>query len=62
MRHPSISRVHAAFLIDQDLGVVLVDLMSKAGTKIDDTPLQGCIPIEVKNGQKILFGLSTRIY
>jgi len=37
-------------------------LMSKAGTKLDDVPLQNCIPIEVKNGQKILFGLSTRTY
>ena len=62
LRHPSISRVHSAFLLDQDLGVVLVDLMSKAGTKLDNVSLQGCIPIEVKNGQKILFGLSTRTY
>lgn len=37
-------------------------MMSKAGTKLDDVPLQNCIPIEVKNGQKILFGLSTRTY
>jgi len=36
--------------------------MSKAGTKLDDVPLQGCIPLEVKNGQKLLFGLSTRTY
>jgi hypothetical protein len=44
LRHPSISRVHAAFLIDSDLGVVALDLMSKAGTKIDDIELEGCIP------------------
>jgi len=36
LKHPSISRVHAAFLVDKDLGVVLVDLQSKAGTKLDD--------------------------
>ena len=35
LKHPSISRVHSAFLIDQDLGVVIMDLMSKAGTKLD---------------------------
>jgi len=36
--------------------------MSKAGTKLDDVALHGCIPIEIKNGQKVLFGLSTRTY
>jgi RNA recognition motif-containing protein len=36
--------------------------MSKAGTKIDDKQLEGCIPAPVKNGSKIQFGLSTRIY
>ena len=36
LAHPSISRVHAAFLIDSDLGVVILDLMSKAGVKVDD--------------------------
>ena len=50
LKHPSISRVHAAFLIDQELGVVLLDLMSKAGTKVDDKPLEGCIPATVKSG------------
>lgn len=62
LKHPSISRVHAAFLIDQELGVVLLDLMSKAGTKVDDKPLEGCIPATVKSGQKIVFGISTRVY
>jgi hypothetical protein len=49
-------------LIDQELGVVLLDLISKAGTKVDDKPIEGCIPSSVKNGSKIVFGLSTRIY
>ena len=62
LRHQSISRVHAALLIDQDLGVVLLDLMSKAGTKLDDQQIDGCIPMPVKPGQKMVFGLSTRTY
>lgn len=62
LAHPSISRVHAAFLIDSDLGVVILDLMSKAGVKVDDKPIESCIPFSVKNGSKIQFGLSTRIY
>ncbi|CDW73079.1 fha domain containing protein [Stylonychia lemnae] len=64
LKHPSMSRVHAAFLIDQDLGVVLIDLMSKAKTKLDDQTLEGCIPHQVKanSKQKVIFGLSTRVY
>ena len=64
LKHPSISRVHAAFLVDKDLGVVLVDLMSKAGTKLDDKQLDGCVPMQVKasSNQKAVFGLSTRVY
>jgi hypothetical protein len=64
LRHPSVSRVHAAFLVDKDLGVVIVDLMSKAGTKLDEKALEGCIPAQVKasSAQKVVFGLSTRVY
>ena len=51
--HPSISRVHGALLIDQDLGVILLDLMSKAGVKVDDKVIEPCIPVPVKNGTKI---------
>lgn len=36
--------------------------MSKAGVKVDDKPIDPCIPVSVKNGTKIQFGLSTRIY
>jgi alkyl hydroperoxide reductase subunit AhpF len=37
-------------------------LMSKAGVKVDDKVIDPCIPVSVKNGVKIQFGLSTRIY
>jgi hypothetical protein len=36
LKHESISRVHGGLIIDKDLGVVLLDLMSKAGTKLDE--------------------------
>ena len=42
---------------------MLIDLMSKAGTKVDGEELQGCIPFKLKQGgQKVQFGLSTRTY
>lgn len=42
----------------------MIDLMSKAGTKLDDKALDGCIPQQVKanSRQKVVFGLSTRVY
>jgi RNA recognition motif. (a.k.a. RRM, RBD, or RNP domain)/FHA domain len=62
LRHTSISRVHSAILVDAELGVILLDLVSKAGTKLADKALNACIPMQVKSGQKINFGLSTRTY
>ena len=32
LMHASISRCHAALIIDKKLGVMLIDLLSKAGT------------------------------
>lgn len=49
LRHPSISRVHAAILIDYDLGCVIVDLNSKAGTKVNDKAISGCVPEKLSN-------------
>lgn len=46
--HESLSRFHCAFVIDKDEGVLIVDLMSKAGTKVDGVSLQGCIPQKLK--------------
>jgi hypothetical protein len=54
--------MHAAFLIDSELGVVLLDLISKAGTKVDGKPIEPCMPVQVQTGQKIEFGFSTRVY
>ena len=46
--HESISRFHTAFVIDKEQGVLIVDLMSKAKTKLDGQELEGCIPMKVK--------------
>jgi len=62
LRHPSISRVHSALVIDKERGVMLVDLMSKAGTKLDNKALEGCVPEPAKQGQRVEFGVSTRKY
>lgn len=61
--HESLSRQHAAFVLDRDQGALLIDLMSKAGTKVDGKEAQGCIPVQLKQGgQKVQFGSSTRTY
>jgi len=62
LEHPSISRIHAAIVCDKKLGAVLVDLRSKAGTKLDGDMISDNIPYRLKNGKKIKFGLSTRDY
>ena len=62
LEHPSISRIHAAIICDKKLGVVIIDLRSKAGTKLDNIMINDNIPYRIKNGKKIKFGLSTREY
>ena len=62
LEHPSISRIHAAIVCDKKLGVVIIDLRSKAGTKLDGDMISNNIPYRLKNGKKIKFGLSTREY
>lgn len=62
LEHPSISRIHAAIVCDKKLGAVLIDLRSKAGTKLDGDMISDNIPYRLKNGKKIKFGLSTRDY
>jgi ribA/ribD-fused uncharacterized protein len=60
--HPSISRTHAVIICDKNLGVVLIDLKSKAGTKLDNDIIRDHIPYRLKDGKKINFALSTRDY
>jgi hypothetical protein len=46
--HESLSRFHTAFIVDKEQGVLVVDLMSKAKTKLDGEELQGCMPYKIK--------------
>jgi ribA/ribD-fused uncharacterized protein len=62
LEHPSISRIHAAIICDRNNGVILLDLRSKSGTKLDGDLLQDHIPYKLKNGKKINFAMSTRDY
>lgn len=62
LQHPSISRLHAVILVDSSLGVILIDLRSKGGTKLDGDLLKDNIPYRLKTGKKINFALSTRDY
>jgi nuclear inhibitor of protein phosphatase 1 len=47
LMHESLSRFHTAFIVDKEQGVLVVDLMSKAKTKLDGEELQGCMPYKI---------------
>jgi pSer/pThr/pTyr-binding forkhead associated (FHA) protein len=46
--HESISRQHAAIVMEKTKGVQLVDLGSRAGTKLNGKSLDNCIPMQLK--------------
>lgn len=54
--------MHACFLVDKDLGLLAIDLGSKASTFIDGVKIENSIPMAIKSQSKIVFGLSTRTY
>lgn len=61
--HPSASRFHAAIVIDKNMGVVLIDLRSKAGTKVAGEVIADHIPKNLNSSKiKINFAQSTRDY
>lgn len=62
MEHPSLSRNHAAIIVDQEQGVCLVDLGSKSGSYVDGKRIGDGVPQPLKSGQKLNFGASTRTY
>lgn len=60
--HQSISRLHAVVICDKNVGVVLVDLRSTCGTKLDNDNLLDNIPYRLSDEKKINFAGSTRDY
>ena len=60
LHHLSISRFHAVLIIDEKLGIILIDLNSKYGTKINNIKIKANVPYKLSNGKKISFGLSSR--
>ena len=51
--HASISRIHAAFIVDQKHGAMVVDLLSKASTYHSEKKLNGLQGTELKIGDSI---------
>jgi len=60
--HESISREHAALIFDEQLGALLIDLGSTAGTKIDGNVIQDNVGVPLKDGSEVIFGASSRVY
>jgi len=62
LAHQSISRNHSVLIVEQKMGVSLMDLQSKSGTFLDGLKLEPHIPYKVKQDAKIQFAVSSRIY
>ena len=60
LHNVSVSRFHAVLIIDEKLGIILIDLNSKHGTKINNIKIKSNVPYKLSNGKKISFGLSSR--
>ena len=53
--------MHAAFILDSEQGLLLVDLASQYGTQINGKALESNVPASVKQkGDVVTFGASTR--
>jgi len=65
LAHPTSSRKHALFAFDRDspTGVVLVDLASKAGSTVDGVAALALVPMTIRSGAELAFGIgSSRTY
>ena len=60
--HQSISRTHSALIVDESRGLLLVDLLSTAGTQLNGESLLGLAGYPLKVRDQIKFGFSTRTY
>lgn len=56
LMHASISRIHSALIVEKSLGVLILDLMSKAGTYHNGKRLTGLVACLLKVGDTIVFG------
>lgn len=60
--HPSISRQHAALIVDDELGPCIVDLGSKHGTWLGEAKLRVGIAAPLQEGDQLKFGCSSKEY
>lgn len=60
--HESISREHAAIILDELKGAMIVDLGSTTGTRVNGKSVIDHTGIPIKDGDEIVFGASTRSY
>ena len=55
--------MHAALAMDQEKGLVLIDLGSENGTTLNGIPIESNVPTLVQQkGDIVTFGASTRSY
>lgn len=62
LQHPSVSRQHAAIVHDKHGNVCVMDLASAQGTFVNKREIEPKQPVELKPGDKLQFGASTRVY
>eukprot|EP00644_Phytophthora_capsici_P006265 jgi/Phyca11/549445/estExt2_Genewise1Plus.C_PHYCAscaffold_320266 len=62
LQHPSISRQHAIVAHDNQQRIVVMDLNSAQGTFVNGQEIEPNEPRELKDGDRIKFGASTRTY
>jgi ribA/ribD-fused uncharacterized protein len=61
--HPSVSRVHLIFLVDQKRGPMIIDLNSANGTTIDGKIVLAFVPTPItSNITTVRLGASSRVY
>ena len=60
--HPSTSRVHAAVLVDRDMGPVVVDLDSANGTALNGEPLLPCLFTPITKQDLLAIGMNVVHY
>jgi hypothetical protein len=56
LRHPSISKVHAAFRVIGPGEAELIDRGSRNGVTVNGRPLEPATPVVVRGGDRVVFG------